>query len=369
MGRKKMQIMTDLMESCGTLDVTPGGLLYTLIETLAIKLSDTESAIESMIAGLDPVTCTPETLVSLAANIGMYPFAKLSPIISVPVSDTIEFEVGETVYICEDNSISATVIDINSEKIYLELSVAGQAIQNRLMDLIDDNKIEIISYGRPIRTYTPKSVSLERAGREAETHEAFRARYLSNTRVSPFGGNLTYVLELINQYDSDLVRTYSKPCLSTDKMICANVYIARPDVNGINKPEPLKSSEYAFLESKVNEDCGIGVSISCKSPLIVPTQEKKLRISVQMAHGQKIPKDTIIRFAQEYCYNNIYNFKCAPLNLHDLSVYILAKTFEFGVISIIITTHDNNGVISPNQDEWCLVHMDNVEFIYFMQGE
>lgn len=357
-----MQIQMDLMDSCGTLDVTPGGLLYTLIETLAIKLSDTESAIESMIAGLDPVTCAPEILVGLAANIGMYPFVKLSPIISVPVSDTIKLEKGETVYICEDKSISSTVININGEKIYLELSVAGQAIQNRLMDFINDNKIVIITLTEPIQTYIPKSVSLERAGREAETHEAFRARYLSNTRVSPFGGNLAYIMELINQYDSGVVSTYSKPCLSSEKMLCANVYIARPDVNGINKPEPLKSSEYAFLESKVNEDCGIGVSISCKSPLIAPTQEKKLRISVQMARSQNIPEDAIIRFAQEFCYNNIYDFKCAPLNLHDLSVYILAKTFELGVRSIIITTHDNNGIVSPNQDEWCLVHRDNVNF-------
>lgn len=362
MGRKKMQIMMDLMESCGTLDVTPGGLLYTLIETLAIKLSDTESAIESMIAGLDPATCTPEILVNLAANIGMYPFAKLSPIISVPVSDTIKLKVGEAVYICEDMSMSSTVINIDGDKIYLELSVAGQAIQNRLMDLINNNKIVITTFLEPIQTYTPKSVSLERAGREAETHEAFRARYLSNTRVSPFGGNLGYIMELINQYDSGVVSTYSKPYLSTDKMLCAEVYIARPDVDGINKPEPLKSSEYAFLESKINEDCGIGVSISCKSPLIAPTQEKKLRISVQMARGQNIPEDTIIKFAQEYCYNNIYDFKCAPLNLHDLSVYILAKTYELDVTSIIITTHDNKGIITPNRDEWCLVHRDNVNF-------
>lgn len=362
MGRKKIQIQTDLMESCRTLDVTPGGVLYTLIETLAIKLSDTESSIESMIAGLDPVTCTPEVLVGLAANIGMYPFAKLSPVISVPVSDTIKLEIGNMVNICEDNPISATVINIEGEKIYLELSVAGQTIQNRLMDLIDNNKIVIRTTTPPISTYIPKSVSLERAGRDAETHEAFRARYLSNTRVSPFGGNLAYIMELIYKYDSEVVSTYSKPWLSSDKMLCAEVYIARSDVEGVNAPEPLKSTEYAFLESKVNEECGIGVSISCKNPLIVPTQEKKLQITVQMAHGLNIPEDTIIRFAQEYCYNNIYDFKCAPLNLHDLRTYIMGKTLEHGVISIIITSHDNKGIITPNKDEWCMVHRNNVDF-------
>lgn len=362
MGRKKVQIQTDLMESCGTLDVTPGGVLYTLIETLAIKLSDTESAIESMIAGLDPVTCTPEILVGLAANIGMYPFAKLSPVISVPVSDDINLKEGEMVHICEENPVLATVSDINGEKIYLELSVAGQAIQNRLMDLINDNKIVIKTTTHPISTYIPKSVSLERAGRDAETHEAFRARYLSNTRTSPFGGNLMYIMELINKYDSEVVSTYSKPWLSSDKMLCAGVYIARPDVEGVNAPEPLKSSEYAFLESKVNEECGIGVSISCKNPLIVPTQEKKLQITVQMARALNIPEDAIIQFAQEYCYNNIYDFKCAPLNLHDLRTYIMAKTSELGIISIIITTHDNKGIITPNKDEWCMVHRNNVDF-------
>ena len=362
MGRKKMQIQTSLMESCGTLDVTPGGVLYTLIETLAIKLSDTESAIESMIAGLDPVTCTPEILVGLAANIGMYPFAKLSPVISVPVSDTINLKEGEMVQICEENPVSAIVINIDGEKIYLELSVAGQTIQNRLINLIDNNKIVIKTFATPVQTYTPKSVSLERAGRDAETHEAFRARYLSNTRVSPFGGNLAYIMELINKYDSEVVTTYSKPWLSDDKMLCAEVYIARPDADGINKPKPLKSTEYAFLESKVNEECGIGVSISCKNPLIVPTQEKKLRITVQMARGLNIPEDTIIRFAQEYCYNNIYDFKCAPLNLHDLRTYIMGKTLELGVINMIITTHDNKGIITPNKDEWCMIHRNNVDF-------
>lgn len=362
MGRKKVQIQTDLMESCGTLDVTPGGVLYTLIETLAIKLSDTESAIEGMIAGLDPVTCTPEILVGLAANIGMYPFAKLSPVISVPVSDTIKLEIGDMVYISEDNSISATVINIDGEKIYLELSVAGQAIQNRLMDLINDNKIVIVTSNKNAITYKPASVFLERAGREAETHEAFRARYLSNTRVSPFGGNLAYIMELIYKYDSEVVCTYSKPWLSSDKMLCAGVYIARPDAEGVNAPEPLKSTEYAFLESKVNEECGIGVSISCKNPLIVPTRDKKLQITVQMARGLNIPEDAIIRFAQEYCYNNIYDFKCAPLNLHDLRTYIMAKTSELGVINIIITTHDNKGIITPNKDEWCMVHRNNVDF-------
>ena len=360
-----MQIQTDLMDSCGTLDVTPGGLLYTLIETLAIKLSDTESAIESMIAGLDPVTCTPEILIGLAANIGMYPFAKLTPVISVPVSDAIKLEKGDVVNICEDNQISATVTDIIGEKIFLELTVPGQVMQNKLVNLINDNKIVIKNSNLNSPIYKPASVSLERAGRDAETHEAFRIRYLSNTVVIPFGGNLAYIMELINKYDSDVVRTYSKPCLSSEKMLCANVYLARPDVNGINKPEPLKSAEYAFLESKIVEDCGIGVSISCKSPLITPTQMKKLRISVQMARGQNIPEDTIIKLAQEYCYNNIYDFKCAPLNLHDLSVYILAKTYELGVINIIITTHDNNGIVSPNQDEWCLVHRDNVNFYHF----
>lgn len=362
MGRKKVQIQTDLMESCGTLDVTPGGVLYTLIETLAIKLSDTESAIEGMIAGLDPVTCTPEILVGLAANIGMYPFAKLSPVISVPVSDTIKLEIGDMVYISEENSISATVINIDGEKIYLEPSEAGQATQNMVMDLINDNKIVIKTFMHPIQTYIPESVSLERAGRDAETHEAFRTRYLSNTRASPFGGNLAYIMELIYKYDSEVVCTYSKPRLSTDKMLCAEVYIARPDVEGVNAPEPLKSNEYAFLESKVNEECGIGVSISCKKPLIVPTQEKKLQITVQMARGLNIPEDAIIRFAQEYCYNNIYDFKCAPLNLYDLRTYIMGKTIEFGVISIIITTHDNKGIITPDKDKWCMIHRNNVNF-------
>ena len=362
MGRNKIQIQTDLMDSCGTLDVTPGGLLYTLIETLAIKLSDTESTIENMIAGLDPVTCTPGILVDLAANIGMYPFAKLSPVISVPVSDDINLKTGEVVHISEEGLISATVFDINGEKIYLELSEAGQAIQNRLMDLINDNKIVIKTTTSPLQTYIPKSVFLERAGRDAETHEAFRARYLSNTHVSPFGGNLMYIMELIYEYDSQLVSTYSKPRLSTDKMLCAEVYIARPDADGINEPKPLKSSEYAFLESKINEECGIGVSISCKPPYIVPTQEEKLRIEVQMARGQNIPEDAIIRFAQEYCINNIYDFKCSPLNMHELSTYILAKTLGLGVTRIIITTHDNEEIITPNKDEWCMVHRNNVEF-------
>lgn len=364
MGRKKMQIQTDLMDSCGTLDVNPGGLLYTLIETLAIKLSDTESAIEGMIAGLNPVTCTPEILVDLAANIGMYPFAKLSPVISVPVSDTIKLEKGDMVHIDEDKRVSATVFDINDEKIYLELTVPGQAMQNELMDLINDNKIVINTINQVCQTYKPASVSLERAGREAETHEAFRARYLSNTRASPFGGNLAYIMELINKYDSSVVSTYNKPWLSSDKMLCAGVYIARPDVDGINKPEPLKSAEYAFLEGKVNEECGIGVSISCKSPFIIPTPEKKLKISVKMIRGQNIPEDTIIRFAQEYCYKNIYDFKYAPLNLHDLKIYILAKTIEFGVVDMDITTHDDNKNIIPGRDEWCIIHRDNVEFIY-----
>jgi hypothetical protein len=205
-------------------------------------------------------------------------------------------------------------------------------------------------------------VSLERAGRDAETHEAFRARYLANTRVSPFGGNIAYIMELIKKYDSSVACTYSKPWLSSEKMLCAGVYIARPDVDGINKPEPLKSIEYALLERKVNEECGIGVSISCKNPLIVPTWDKKLRITVQMARGLNIPEDAIIRFAQEYCYNNIYDFKCAPLNLHDLRTYIMAKTSELGVINIIITTHDNKGIITPNKDEWCMVHRNNVDF-------
>lgn len=364
MGRKKVQIQMDLMDSCGTLDVTPGGLLYTLIETLAIKLSDTESAIEGMIAGLDPVTCAPEILVGLAANIGMYPFAKLSPVISVPVSDTIKLEKGDMVYITEDKQISATVTDIYSKKIYLELTLPGQEMQNKLMDLINDNKIVIVPVTQDAITYKPASVSLERAGRDAETHEAFRARYLSNTRLSPFGGNLAYIMELINKYDSSVACTYSKPWLSSEKMLCAGVYIARPDVDGINKPEPLKSSEYAFLESKVNEECGIGVSISCKSPVIIPTPEKKLKISVQMTRGQNIPVDTIIRFAQEYCYNNIYDFKCAPLNLHDLKIYILAKTIEFGVIDIDIGAHDNKGIITPGKGEWCVIHQNNVEFNY-----
>jgi hypothetical protein len=362
MGRNKMQIQTDLMESCGTLDVTPGGLLYTLIETLAIKLSDTESAIESMVSGLDPVTCTPEILVGLAANIGMYPFAKLSPVISVPVSDTIKLEVGEIVHICEEDSVSATVINIDSKKIYLELSVAGQEIQNRLVNLINDNKIVITTITQPIQTYRPDSVSLERAGRDAETHESFRTRYLANTRVSPFGGNLAYIMELINKYDSSVSCTYCKPWLSTDKMLCAGVYIARPDADGINEPEPLKSTEYAFLESKINEECGIGVSIACEKPLIVPTPENKLRITASMKYGTRIPEDTIIRFAQEYCYNNIYDFKCAPINLLDLSRYILIKTSELGVESLIITSHDNKGIITPGKGEWCVIHQNNVNF-------
>ena len=362
MGRNKMQIQTDLIESCSALDINTGGLLYTLIETLAIKLSDTESAIESMIAGLDPATCTPEILVNLAANIGMYPFAKLSPIISVPVSDTIKLKVGEAVYICEDMSMSSTVINIDGDKIYLELSVAGQAIQNRLMDLINNNKIVITTFLEPIQTYTPKSVSLERAGREAETHEAFRARYLSNTRVSPFGGNLAYVMELIQKYDSEMVKTYSKPNLSYDKMLCTEVYIARPDVEGVDAPEPLKSTEYAFLERTINEGCGIGVSISCKKPLIVPPQNKKLQITVEMAHGQNIPEDKIIMIAQRYCYNNIHNFKCEPLNLYNLSKYIQGRMSEHGIIDVNITTHDNREIIVPNKDEWCIVHRNNVEF-------
>lgn len=367
MGRNKKQIQMELMDSCGTLDVTPGGVLYTLIETLAIKLSDTESTIENLIAGLDPVTCTPEILVSLAANIGLYPFAKTSPVISVSVSDDINLKIDERVYICEDNSILAKVTDINDEKIYLELNEAGQAIQNRLVDFINDNKIVIKTTTQPLRTYIPKSVLLERAGRDAETHESFRARYLSNTRVSPFGGNPAYIMELINKYDSDVVCTYSKPWLSTDKMLCAEVYIARPDPDGINKPKPLNPSEYAFLESKINEECGIGVSISCKPPYIVPTQENKLLILVQLAHGQNIPEDTIIRIAQEYCYKNICNFKCSPLKLYDLKVYIQTKMYEHGVMDINITTHDNEEIIEPNKDEWCMVHRDNVEFGYIMR--
>lgn len=358
-----MQIQTDLMDSCGTLDVTPGGLLYTLIETLAIKLSDTESAIESMVAGLDPVTCTPEILVGLAANIGVYPFAKLSPVISVPVLDDIDLKEGDIVQICEDDPVLAKVIDINDEKIHLELSVAGQEIQNRVMDIINDNKLVINTTTQPIHTYKPAYVFLERAGRDAESHEAFRARYLSNTRVSPFGGNLAYIMELINKYDSEVVKTYSKPWLSYDKMLCAEIYVARPDVEGVNAPEPLKSTEYAFLESKINEECGIGVSISCKNPLIVPPQTEKLQITVHMARGQNIHEDTIIKFAQEYCYNNIHDFKCEPLNLYDLRTYIMGKTLEHGVININIVTHDNERIITPGKDEWCMVHRNNVDFI------
>lgn len=361
-----MQIQTDLMDSCGTLDVSPGGLLYTLIETLAIKLSDTESAIESMIAGLDPVTCAPDILVDLAANIGMYPFAKLSPVISVPVSKDIILNVDEGVYIDEDGIVPGTVIDIDGEKIYVELSVGGQDAQNTVLNLINDNKIVIKTVKPPVQIYKPASVSLERAGRDAETHEAFRIRYLSNTRASPFGGNLIYIMGLINKYDSELVCTYNKPWLSSEKMLCANVYIARPDVNGINKPEPLKSSEYAFLESKVNEDCGIGVSISCKPPYIVPTPNEQLTIYVALARGLDIPEDTILRFAQEYCYNNIYDFKCAPLNLHDLKLYLLTKVSELGITDIDIVAHDKSKIITPYEDEWCLIHRDNVEFGYLM---
>jgi hypothetical protein len=104
------------------------------------------------------------------------------------------------------------------------------------------------------------------------------------------------------------------------------------------------------------------VSILCKNPLIVPTQAEKLQIEVEMAHGQNIPEDTIIKFAQEYCYNNIHDSKCEPLNLYDLRTYIMGKTLEHGVKKIIITTPDDEEIITPGKDEWCLIHRDNVDF-------
>lgn len=255
------EIKTEILDALNIgIDNNDGSFISSLVGAIATQIVQLDKAVNDVKIQLLPEFADMETLVLLGRKCGLFPMAALPSQISIVIIDGDPKYVEGTVIRFRDSDWSYSVLKVDGERYYtLECITAGAASNEIPPAWYSSVIIEPDTAGTP--EITAKVLSIQRAGRDPEDINRFRARVMAAHSVSPISANDRWVVAVLTTGELPIGVVHIEPTkiLTANNAASATIYVGGLDY------EPASARVLTACRELLMANCPIGLMFNVKA--------------------------------------------------------------------------------------------------------
>lgn len=278
------EIKTEILDALNIgIDNNDGSFISSLVGAIATQIVQLDKAVNDVKIQLLPEFADMETLVLLGRKCGLFPLAAIPSQISIEITDEDPKYVEGTVIRFRDSDWSYSVSKHDGDRKYtLECITAGAASNEIPPAWYSSVIIEPDTTGTP--EIAAKVLSIQRAGRDPEDINRFRARVMAAHSVSPISANDRWVSAVLLQSTLPIGTVRIKPTKMLNNTTAASVDIY---VGGLDY-EPASDRVLTACRELLDMNCPIGLEFKLK-PAVRLNNQVKLSYTFILDSGKETP--------------------------------------------------------------------------------